>query len=163
MRAHDANRSRRRWNEPRGRIGRPSACALAQNAARIVSFETNADVLWLRSLNPWSPAADDRLHLTHGDVMRHIEALPGKEFDAVLHDPPRVSIAGELYSARFYEQLARVIKPRGRLFHYTGAPQRASHGRDLAQEVIRRLRTFGFRAEKTLDGVLAVRQAQRAN
>ena len=152
--------------EPRGKalldccggLGYFASSALVQNASRIVSFEKNADVLWLRSLNPWSPAADARLQVTHGDVVRHIETLRSGEFDAVLHDPPRVSIAGELYSGRFYEQLARVMKPHGRLFHYTGAPQRASHGRDLAKEVIRRLNKCGFRAEKALDGVFAVRR-----
>lgn len=156
--------------EPRGKtlldccggLGYFAANALSQGARRIVSCERNADVLWLRSLNPWSPGVDDRLHLTQADVVHRIAEQPDATFDAILHDPPRISIAAELYSARFYEQLARVIKPRGRLFHYTGSPQRASHGRDLAQEVIRRLRACGFRGEKALDGVLAVRQMQRS-
>ena len=35
--------------------------------------------------------------------------------DAVLHDPPRFGIAGELYSGEFCQQLARVLKRRGKL------------------------------------------------
>jgi predicted methyltransferase len=75
--------------------------------------------------------------------------------DAVLHDPPRFGIAGELYSQAFYDQLARVLRRKGRLFHYTGAPNRLTTGRDVPAEVARRLQRAGFTTEPRLDGVLA--------
>jgi hypothetical protein len=78
--------------------------------------------------------------------------------DAILHDPPRFGIAGELYSQAFYGQLARVLRRGGRLFHYTGAPNRRSGGRDLPGEVTRRLKLAGFAAGPRADGVLAVRR-----
>ena len=60
--------------------------------------------------------------LVRGDVA--VDRLAaGSAFDAVLHDPPRFGIAGELYSQAFYDHLARVLKPRGVLFHYTGTPK----------------------------------------
>ena len=77
-------------------------------------------------------------------------------FDAVLHDPPRFGIAGELYSQNFYTQLARVLKRRGKMFHYTGAPNKHSRGRDLAGEVASRLRAAGFAVEPNGDGLLVV-------
>jgi hypothetical protein len=83
--------------------------------------------------------------------------LPAGSFDAVLHDPPRFGIAGELYSQAFYEQLARVLKPKGKLFHYTGAPNRLTTGRDVPREVARRLQAAGFKTTLEGDGVLAVR------
>ena len=55
----------------------------------------------------------------------------------------------------FYDQLARVLKRGGRLFHYTGAPNRLTSGRDVPREVAKRLEKAGFRAELALDGVLA--------
>ena len=76
--------------------------------------------------------------------------------DAVLHDPPRFGIAGDLYSQAFYDGLARVLRRRGRLFHYTGAPNRLTSGRDVPNEVAKRLRHAGFTAELHGDGVLAV-------
>ena len=77
-------------------------------------------------------------------------------FDAILHDPPRFGIAGELYSRTFYEQqLARVLRPGGTLFHYTGAPNKLTSGRDVPGEVLRRLQQSGFAAQRALDGVLA--------
>ncbi|HET9694116.1 MAG TPA: MnmC family methyltransferase, partial [Steroidobacteraceae bacterium] len=113
---------------------------------------------WLRGLNPWSPPAGGALELVPGDVTEHVRALPDAAFDAVLHDPPRFGIAGELYSADFYAQLARVLRPRGRLFHYTGAPNKLTSGRDVPLEVARRLRAEGFKTELSGDGVLALRQ-----
>ena len=125
------------------------------------SFEKNEDVLWLRTLNPWSPdpeASQGRLQLAHEDVSRAIAQLPDAAFDAALHDPPRFGIAGELYSQAFYDQLARVLKRGGRLFHYTGAPNRLTSGRDVPREVAKRLERAGFKAAPALDGVLAAKR-----
>ena len=138
-------------------LGYFAAWCLEGGAAHVLSFEKNPDVLWLRNLNPWSPVADSRLALTQGDVVDEIKLLPSGSVDAALHDPPRFGIAGELYSQDFYDELARTLKRRGRLFHYTGTPNKVTSGRDVPTEVSRRLRTAGFRTELAGDGVLAVR------
>ena len=145
-----------------GGLGYFAACSLAAGATRVLSFEKNPDVLWLREINPWSPDAGGALELVHGDVVAHVAALPTSGFDVVLHDPPRFGIAGELYSGAFYAELARVLAPRGRLFHYTGTPNRLTSGRDVPQEVAKRLRAAGFDADLALDGVLATRRARVA-
>ena len=144
-----------------GGLGYFAACCLDAGVAGIRSFEKNPDVLWLRTLNPWSPDPDEsegRLQLAHADVSQAIVELPDAAFDAVLHDPPRFGIAGELYSQAFYDQLARVLKRGGRLFHYTGSPNKLTSGRDVPREVAKRLEKAGFRAELALDGVLATRR-----
>ncbi|WP_330946144.1 SAM-dependent methyltransferase [Thermomonas sp. LB-4] len=144
-----------------GGLGYFAACCLDAGVARICSFEKNEDVLWLRTLNPWSPAPDEsagRLQLAHADVSQAIAALPDAAFDAALHDPPRFGIAGELYSLAFYQQLARVLRKGGRLFHYTGSPNKLTSGRDVPREVAKRLETAGFKAELALDGVLAAKR-----
>jgi predicted methyltransferase len=140
-----------------GGLGYFAAWCLAGGARQVLSFEKNADVLWLRSLNPWSPASGGALELRHGDVTAAIGALPDASFDAILHDPPRFGIAGELYSQAFYDQLARVVRRKGRLFHYTGAPNKLTSGRDVPAEVIKRLARAGFAARPEGDGVLATR------
>lgn len=145
-----------------GGLGYYAAHALANGAAHVQSFEKNPDVVWLRRMNPWSPDVDDpanagRFTLTEGDVSKAIESLPDAHFDAALHDPPRFGIAGELYSLAFYEQLARVLKPGAPLFHYTGTPNAKTSGRDVPGEVLKRLEKAGFRAERKLDGVWAIK------
>lgn len=135
---------------------------VARAARRVVSYEKNPDVLWLRTLNPWSPASDARgLELSQGDVASRISEHPAETFDAILHDPPRFGIAGALYSQAFYDELARVLKPRGLLFHYTGSPNKLTSGRDLPQEVSLRLQRAGFTTAPHGDGVLARRVARR--
>jgi predicted methyltransferase len=112
-------------------------------------------VLWLRQLNPWSPRPDAVLEVLNAGIDTHIETLADGAFDVVLHDPPRFGIAGELYSRQFYAQLARVLRPGGTLFHYTGSPNRLTSGRDVPGEVLRRLQDSGFQARRALDGILA--------
>jgi hypothetical protein len=146
-----------------GGLGYFAACCLEAAATRIRSFEKNTDVLWLRTLNPWSPdpdvpASGGRLELVHGDVSQAIAQIPDASVDALLHDPPRFGIAGELYSQAFYGQLARVLRRGGRLFHYTGSPNKLTSGRDVPREVARRLESAGFKAQLALDGVLATRR-----
>ena len=157
--------------EPRGKVvldtcgglGYFAACCLATGAARIRSFEKNEDVLWLRTLNPWSPDPEapehgGRLELMHADVSRAIADIADASVDAVLHDPPRFGIAGELYSQAFYDQLARVLRRGGKLFHYTGSPNKLTSGRDVPGEVAKRLEKAGFKAQRALDGVVGLRR-----
>jgi len=141
-----------------GGLGYFAAWCLLGHARQVLSYEKSADVIWLRSLNPWSPEMGGALTLTHGDIVEQIVTLASDSVDAILHDPPRFGIAGELYSQAFYEQLARVLKRYGKLFHYTGAPNKLTSGRDVAGEVTKRLRRAGLVAELQGDGVLAAKQ-----
>lgn len=141
-----------------GGLGYFAAWCLKGQASHVQSFEKNPDVIWLRGLNPWSPEPSGALILTEGDVSQDIASLPDGSVDAALHDPPRFGIAGELYSLAFYAQLARVLKRKGRLFHYTGTPNKLTSGRDVPNEVAARLRQAGFATELSGDGVLAVKR-----
>lgn len=142
-------------------LGYFAAWCLAGGASAVTSYEINPDVLWLRTLNPWSPQDEPRLNLVAGDVSQSINELADASFGAILHDPPRFGLAGELYSQAFYDELARVLKPGGRLFHYTGTPNRLTSGRDVPHEVERRLRRAGFTTRIDGDGVLAIRGSRR--
>ena len=141
-----------------GGLGYFAAWCVQGRAAQVISYEKNPDVIWLRSLNPWSPAVGSGLTLTLGDIAEQIVTVPGQSVDAILHDPPRFGIAGELYSQEFYGQLARVLKRKGKLFHYTGAPNKLTSHRDVAHEVLNRLRHAGFEAKLNGDGILAVKK-----
>ena len=141
-----------------GGLGYFAAWCLLGQAEHVLSVEKSPDVIWLRSLNPWSPESGGRLTLVQGDITRQIDALPSESVDAILHDPPRFGIAGELYSQVFYVSLARVLRRRGKLFHYTGTPNKLTSGRDVPNEVANRLRQAGFVAELKGDGVLAQRR-----
>jgi predicted methyltransferase len=51
-----------------------------------------------------------------------------------------------------------VLRRGGKLFHYTGTPNRLTSGRDVPLEVTRRLARVGFDAAPQGDGVLAARR-----
>ena len=138
-----------------GGLGYFAAWCVRLGASRVLSCEKNPLVLWLRELNPWSPRPDAILEVQNTGIDTHIGTLGDRTFDVILHDPPRFAIAGELYSRKFYEQLARVLRPGGTLFHYTGSPNTLTSGRDVAGEVLSRLQRSGFAAQRALDGVLA--------
>lgn len=140
-----------------GGLGYFAHWCLELGATQVLSFEKNPDVLWLREINPWSPGKDEHLVLTLADIAERIVALPPQSIDAILHDPPRFGIAGELYSQAFYDELARVLKIHGLLFHYTGTPNKLTSGRDVPREVTKRLEKAGFAVKREGDGLLARR------
>lgn len=130
----------------------------AKQCKSVTVFEIDPNVIQLARINPhsWDAFHQDNIHLTIGDVCQGIEDLETASFDRIIHDPPRFSLAGDLYSGHFYEQLYRVLRPRGILFHYTGAPGSKKRGRDFCGEVIKRLKAVGFRSVARAPEVLGV-------
>jgi predicted methyltransferase len=54
-------------------------------------------------------------------------------------------MAGELYSGEFYRQLYRVLRQRGRLYHYIGdLDSKSGRNSAIAKGVMRRLSEAGF-------------------
>jgi uncharacterized protein len=85
-----------------------------------------------------------------------VDAIPSGFFDWVIHDPPRLTHAGNLYSEEFYAKLYGAMTGGGRLFHYTGEPRSRYRGVDLQKGVRRRLRAAGFRGAEYHPGVMGV-------
>jgi uncharacterized protein len=78
-----------------------------------------------------------------GDAYELIVTFAGERFDRIMHDPPTFKLAGELYSATFYQELYRILKRGGRLFHYVGDPNSKASG-NITKGVMRRLQEAGF-------------------
>lgn len=123
-----------------------TAVGMARSGAdRVVTVELDPAVGELSSLNPWSSElyGDHRIERLNGDAADIIADLADGRFSRILHDPPVISLAGELYSGAFYSHLYRVLKPRGRLFHYIGNPESPS-GHRTTRGVVCRLQEAGF-------------------
>lgn len=127
-----------------------TALGLAQHAAQVTTVELDPVVHTIIRWNPWSCALFITPNITPliGDVGELIERFEDGAFDAILHDPPMFSLAGELYSRAFYRQLHRVLRRGGRLFHYVGNPERRS-GATVTRGVIQRLGEAGFQRVQT--------------
>ncbi len=133
-----------------------TAIAARRRGARVVTVEVDELVLWAAERNPFSSGlADPGVTIVLGDAVEVVQLFEDATFDRVIHDPPRYSVAGELYSRSFYAELFRVLKPGGVLYHYTGEPGRHSNV-DVVRGVVRRLREVGFESVRFVPEVLGV-------
>jgi len=127
-------------------LGYTAIAALERGAASVVTVERDENVYRIARINPWSRRLASSIARTVvGDVAEYITSIPDASIDLVIHDPPRLAMAGELYSSGFYSELSRVLRPGGELIHYVGSP---GHGRGkrVYVGVMRRLREQGFTA-----------------
>ncbi len=128
-----------------GGLGYAASAALELGAREVVSVERSETVMELRGKNPWSRNIfGANVHRVHADIDAYIRELAAESFDSVIHDPPRFSLAGELYGERFYRELYRVLKKRGALFHYMGNPHLLKRGTSFTVRAAQRLREAGF-------------------
>ena len=127
-----------------------TAIAAAKYAQRVITCEISNAVLQLAKWNPFSSdlfSVSVNIEIKQGDIASLIAGMKEKSFDAVIHDPPRFSLAPQLYSSQFYQELFRVCKKGARLFHYVGSLGK-ERGRNIENEVGRRLEAVGFRQIK---------------
>ena len=122
-----------------------TAILAARTAAEVVTVELDPTGLEVARQNPWSHELFDRSNIQRviGDAFEVVAQQPAGAFDRVIHDPPYLSLAGELYSEEMYRRLFRALRPGGRLFHYIGDPHSASGARTTAG-ALRRLEAVGF-------------------
>ena len=122
-----------------------TAIEAAKTARHVITIEIDPTAQEIARLNPWSKDLFDNPKITQviGDAFDEIETFDDESFSAIIHDPPMFSLAGDLYSLRFYQQTFRVLKPSGRIFHYIGDPESKSGARVTAG-VIRRLQEAGY-------------------
>ncbi len=127
-------------------LGYAAIAAQQLGASEVLSIELSPEVIGLRQQNPWSMGLESpSIKQLHGNSFELIKTMPANTFDAVIHDPPRFSLAGELYSEAFYRDIFRVLRRDGRLFHYTGNPHVIKKGSSFVDGVVRRLKSAGFK------------------
>jgi uncharacterized protein len=122
-----------------------SAIASAGKGAKVTTLELDENVLELAKANKDSAAlfSSPNITIRMGDAFDSIDDFADGSFDFIIHDPPRFSLAGELYSLAFYQKLFRVLRRGGRMFHYTGNPGKNS-GKQMTKGFKQRLVGAGF-------------------
>ena len=138
-------------------LGYSAIAAHRLGASEVLSIELSREVMGLRAQNPWSNDLEkEGIVQRQGSSFELIGTMPATSFDSVIHDPPRFSLAGELYSEEFYREIFRVLRRGGRLFHYTGNPHVVKKGSSFVDGVIRRLKAAGFRHVKKVEHLMGV-------
>jgi predicted methyltransferase len=138
-------------------LGYAAIAAHRIGAREVITIELSPEVMGLRAQNPWSKDLGNEGIVQHqGSSYELIQTMAATSFDAVVHDPPRFSLAGELYSEEFYSQIYRVLRQGGKLFHYTGNPHVIKTGSSFVDGVIRRLKAVGFKNVQKVDHLMGV-------
>jgi hypothetical protein len=122
------------------------AIEASKKAKKVISCELKKEVLQLGKLNPYSKEYfnSKNIEIKNKSCFDFIKTLDKESIDVIMHDPPTILIAGELYSLEFYKQISRVLKPSGLFFHYIGSTGK-NKGRRFDLEIIKRLNSAGFK------------------
>ncbi len=126
-----------------------TAIEMAKTARHVITIELDPAAQEICKQNPWSrelfnnPKIEQRI----GDSFEIVPTFEANYFDAILHDPPTMSLAGDLYSEEFYRELFRVLRRGGKLFHYIGDPE-SKFGANITRGVVQRLQRAGFKTIK---------------
>jgi uncharacterized protein len=122
-----------------------TAIAAAKTATKVITVEQDPHVLQVQDLNPWSLALiAPNVEKVHEDITLYIRSFKDRHFDAVILDGGTPRSSGNFFSQEHYNQVRRVLKPRGSLYHYL--PDKGiQRGRDFPAEVIARIKKAGFK------------------
>jgi predicted methyltransferase len=122
-----------------------TAIEAATTAERVITIELDPTAQEMARYNPWSRSLFDnpKIEQIIGDAFEVVPSFEDGVFSSILHDPPMLSLAGELYSGEFYRACWRVLRRNGKLFHYIGDPDSKSGAR-TTKGVVRRLQEAGF-------------------
>lgn len=134
--------------------------SLRGGAKKVITIEKDRNVLEITEYNPWSEElAAGNITIILDDATRYIRKISEETIDVIIHDPPRLARAGELYGTQFYEELYRVLKTSGKLYHYTGRPGYKKRHVNLLRTVAKRLQQVGFKTKiyQDLLGVIAIK------
>ncbi len=122
-----------------------TAIQAARTAQKVITIELDPAVIAICKANPWSRAlfSNPKIQCLIGDSFNLVKIFEDGYFNAIIHDPPTLSLAGHLYSQDMYDAFYRILKNNGRMFHYIGNPESRS-GASVGRGVIQRLRKAGF-------------------
>ena len=139
-----------------------TAIEAAKRGGRVTTVEIDENVIELAKLNPYSLPlfTDKNIQLVIGDAIEFVKSQPEEVWDVIIHDPPRLGkSSGDLYSTDLYKHLYRILKPFGRLYHYTGSPGSKYKRRDLPHTIAKRLADVGFKVRRVseIHGIIAVK------
>jgi len=128
-----------------------------KNVKKVITIEKDENVILIARQNPYSRELfeNEKIELIVEDAFLETQKFKDEYFNFIIHDPPRISIAPELYSLEFYRRLFRILKRNGKILHYVGRPG-IRQGKRYIKGIIKRLRLAGFSRIKKDDSSLSL-------
>ena len=128
-----------------------TAILASETSDHVITFEKDKNVIEIAKLNPFSKRLfnSKKIQIKKEDVFYGIKGFPDEYFDRVIHDPPTLKYAGELYSDEFYREVFRVLKQGGIAYFYVPRPGIRKHKANLQKSIMERLRKIGFKVDYT--------------
>lgn len=123
-----------------------TAIEATRTADEVVTIELDPGAQEIARQNPWSRDLfrNPKIKQLMGDSYELVPTFEDESFSRIVHDPPVFSLAGQLYSRVFYQELYRILKRGGRLFHYIGDLNSKSGG-TVTRGALKRLQEVGFK------------------
>lgn len=136
-----------------------TAIESAKKAKKVFTVEIDDSAIKIAKVNPWSKELFKmpNIEIIIGDIKEIIKNFRDNYFSHIIHDPPNMRLAGDLYSEKLYQEFFKKLKYKGQLFHYIGNPDK-KQGSSITPGVIQRLKKVGFKKVKPIPhafGVLA--------
>ena len=135
-----------------------TALLAVKKAKKVITFEKDEIVYDLAKLNPLSKEMflSPNIEIRREDVGVGIKKFKNNCFDCVIHDPPTFKLAVDLFSKDFYREVKRILRERGKFFHY--APlYKVRQGFDFPSKIKSNLKMVGFKSinfSKEAGGIL---------
>lgn len=123
-------------------LGYTAILAKKFGCKEVITIEKDENVLKVAEYNPWSKELEN-IEIINEDAFFALEKID-RRFDVIIFDPPRFSLAPELYSKEFYSILKGKLNPNGKIFHYVGDVW-IKKGKIFWKEIRNRLKNVGFK------------------
>ena len=124
-----------------------TAIAASKTAKQVVTVENDPHVLQVQQLNPWSQLQAKNIEQVYDDICNYVRGVKDATFDTIILDGGTPRSSGHFFSLENYQQMRRILKKNGTLYHYL-PDHGVQRGRDFPAEVIARIKKAGFRTVK---------------
>ncbi len=134
-----------------------TAIMASKTADLVFTIEKDKNVIEIEKINPYSRELfeNSKIKRIIGDSFEEVKKFKAYYFDKIIHDPPRQALSTMLYSQEFYNELFRILKKGGKIFHYTGDPG-SKRGLDIRIGIITRMQKAGFKnVNRVFNGLTA--------
>jgi len=126
-------------------LGYSSIIAI-QTAEEVITVEIDKNVTEVAKYNPYSEELFKNKKITriNGNIVQKITKFGDEEFNVIIFDAGTPRSSDDFFSLKNYQQAYRVLKRKGKLYHYLPKHQ-ITKGRDFGGEAITRMQKAGFK------------------